>query len=90
MKQQRTPATESQRESLINKILAIRNPYKILEKQNLGPNRCETMKIFDKGAKKTQKNKKEGIWEQMSLFPTVSNGPFVFTLAHFFSRWGGR
>ena len=27
-----------------------------------------------------QKNEGEVIWEQMSLFPTVSNGPFVFTL----------
>ena len=27
-----------------------------------------------------QKNEREVIWEQMSLFPTVSNGPFVFTL----------
>ena len=29
---------------------------------------------------KEQKNEGEVIWEQMSLFPTVSNGPFVFTL----------
>ena len=27
-----------------------------------------------------QKNEREVIWEQMSLFPTVSNVPFVFTL----------
>ena len=39
---------------------------------------------------KEQKNEGEVIWEQMSLFPTVSNGPFVFTLTPVLVRDKGR